>query len=69
MVRARSCRAGLERENARPQCEYDRYSVLHDNDHLFAAKYKLCLPSEDELREEIENQKLIFRLQHGNGAK
>lgn len=46
-----------------------RYSVLHDNDHLFAAKYKLCLPSEDELREEIENQKLIFRLQHGNGAK
>ena len=41
-----------------------RYSVLHDNDHLFAAKYKLCLPSEDELRAEIENQKLIFASQH-----
>ncbi len=44
-----------------------RYSVLHDNEHLFAAKYKLCLPSEEELRAEIENQKLIFASQHGTG--
>lgn len=42
-----------------------RYSVLHDNDHLFAAKYKLYLPSEEELRAEIENQKMMFELQHG----
>lgn len=43
-----------------------RYSVLHGNEQLFAAKYKLYLPSENELRNEIENQKLIFALQHGD---
>jgi predicted nuclease of restriction endonuclease-like (RecB) superfamily len=41
-----------------------RYSVLHGNEQLFATKYKLCLPDEDELRNEIERQKEIFRLQH-----
>ena len=40
-----------------------RYSILHDNDHLFAAKYKLYLPDEEELRNEIERQKEIYRLQ------
>lgn len=42
-----------------------RYSVLHGNEQLFAAEYKLFLPTEEQLRAEIENQKLIFRLQHG----
>lgn len=42
-----------------------RYSVLHGNEQLFAAEYKLCLPTEEELRNEIENQKLMFRLQRG----
>ena len=42
-----------------------KYSVLHDNKQLFATKYKLCLPSEEELRAEIENQKLMFKQQHG----
>ena len=46
-----------------------RYSVLHGNEQLFAAKYQLCLPSEDELRAEIENQKMIFALQHGDGGE
>ena len=41
-----------------------RYSVLHGNEQLFAAKYRLCLPSEDQLRAEIETQKEIFYLQH-----
>lgn len=41
-----------------------RYSVLHDSEQLYAAKYKLYLPSEEELRAEIEHQKLIYRLQH-----
>lgn len=40
-----------------------RYSVLHDNDHLFASKYMLYMPSEEELRREIERQKEIFYLQ------
>ena len=41
-----------------------RYSILKGNEQLFATKYKLCLPSEEELKKEIENQKLMFRLQH-----
>lgn len=43
-----------------------RYSVLHDNDRLFAAKYMLYMPTEQELRGEIERQKEFFRLQHGH---
>ena len=39
-----------------------RYSVLHENEQLFASKYKLYLPTEEELRAEIEMQKEIFRL-------
>jgi len=31
-----------------------RYSVLHENEQLFASKYRLVLPSEDELRAELE---------------
>jgi predicted nuclease of restriction endonuclease-like (RecB) superfamily len=34
-----------------------RYSVLHENEHLFASKYKLVLPSEDELRAELERER------------
>lgn len=30
---------------------------------MYAAKYKLYLPTKEELRAEIERQKLIFRLQ------
>ena len=41
-----------------------RYSVLHGNEQLFAAKYRLCLPTEEQLRSEIETQKEIFYLQH-----
>jgi predicted nuclease of restriction endonuclease-like (RecB) superfamily len=40
-----------------------RYSVLHGNEQLFASKYKLYLPTEEELRREIERQKEIFILQ------
>lgn len=46
-----------------------RYSVLHGNEQLFAAKYKLYLPTEEELRAEIENQKAMFELQHGNADR
>ena len=38
--------------------------VLHGNEQLFAAKYRLCLPTEEQLRAEIETQKGIFYLQH-----
>ena len=39
-----------------------RYSVLHGNEQLFATKYKLYLPTEEELRAEIETQKAMFYL-------
>lgn len=40
-----------------------RYSVLHDNDHLFASKYMTYMPTSEQLRAEIERQKAIFYLQ------
>ena len=40
-----------------------KYSILKGNEHLFASKYKLYLPSEEELRAEIESQKSIYELQ------
>ena len=41
-----------------------RYSVLHDNKNLFAAKYMPLMPTEEELRREIEQQKELYLLQH-----
>lgn len=29
-----------------------KYSVLNENDHLFASKYKFYIPSEEELKKE-----------------
>lgn len=43
-----------------------RCSILKDNDHLFATKYKTYLPTEEQLRTEIERQKQLFYLQHGS---
>ena len=34
-----------------------RYSVLHENEQLFASRYKLVLPSEEELRAELERER------------
>lgn len=41
-----------------------RYSVLKGNEQLYASKYKLYLPTEEELRREIERQKEIYQIQH-----
>ena len=46
-----------------------RYSVLHGNEQLFASKYKLYLPTEEELRAEIETQKAMFYLQQKENQK
>ncbi len=40
------------------------YSVLNNNDQLFAAKYLTYMPTQEELRREIEQQKEFFRLQN-----
>ena len=47
------------------ETDYDiaRYSVMHDNEQLFATKYKLYLPTEEELKREIEQQKFLYYLQ------
>ena len=40
------------------------YSVLNGNDQLYAAKYLTYMPTQEELRREIEQQKEFFRLQN-----
>lgn len=42
-----------------------RYSVMHDNERLFQAKYLTYLPTVEQLREEIELQKSVFQAQQG----
>lgn len=34
-----------------------KYSILNENDYLFASKYKLYIPSEEELKKEIERER------------
>ena len=40
------------------------YSVLNGNDQLYAAKYLTYMPTQEELRREIEQQKEFFKLQN-----
>ncbi|MFA5269270.1 MAG: PDDEXK nuclease domain-containing protein [Methanoregula sp.] len=46
-----------------------RYSALNDNSQLFASRYKLYLPSEQELIEEIEREKEIMRRQEKKSSR
>ena len=46
-----------------------RFSTLAENPQMYAAKYKLYMPSKEELSREIERQKEIFRLQHESSNK
>jgi hypothetical protein len=39
-----------------------RYSVLNDSAQLFASKYRLVLPTEDELRQEIERERAALEV-------
>ena len=40
-----------------------KYSILKENEQLFASRYRLYLPSEDELIAEIEREKLMIARQ------
>ncbi len=40
------------------------YSMLNSNDQLFAAKYLTYMPTQEELRREIEQQKEFFKMQN-----
>lgn len=42
-----------------------RYSILQNHEQLFASKYKLILPSEDELRRELERERQLLEEQKG----
>jgi len=44
-----------------------RYSVLHENAQLFASKYKLVLPTEEELRAELDRERALLA-QMGRGS-
>ena len=48
---------------AETSADMAKYSVLHGNNQLFATKYLTFLPTEEELRNEIEQQKHIYALQ------
>lgn len=43
-----------------------KYSVLNDNDSLFASKYKLYIPTEEELIKEIQLEKNLIENQLDN---
>lgn len=45
-----------------------QYSTLAKNDQMLAAKYKLYLPSKEELKEEIERQKLLFQMSQAKSS-
>lgn len=45
-----------------------RYSVLHESEHLFASKYRLVLPSEEELRRELDRDRKALE-EHGEVMK
>lgn len=42
--------------------------LLNDNKNIYMSKYLLCLPTQEELRREIEQQKALFALQQENGS-
>jgi predicted nuclease of restriction endonuclease-like (RecB) superfamily len=46
-----------------------KYSILNGSKQLFASKYLTYLPSEEELRSEIEFQKRLYLLQKNEKAK
>ena len=46
-----------------------RYSILNDSNQLFATKYKLYLPTELELKREIEKEKTMFYLKQKEKEK
>lgn len=46
-----------------------RYSVLHEGEQLFASKYRLILPSEEELRREIERERASVEEAHSGATR
>ena len=55
---------GGERDSPLPDSEKNeaiaRYSVLNDSKQLFASKYMLYLPTEEELQRELERERRLI---------
>ena len=45
-----------------------RYSVLNDRKQIFASKYMLCLPTEEQLRHEVEKERRLIEAASENGG-
>jgi hypothetical protein len=43
-----------------------RYSILHESQQIFASKYMLYLPTEDELRNELARERAHIQARQGN---
>jgi hypothetical protein len=43
-----------------------KYSVLNDKNNLFASKYLLYLPKEEELKQIIDQDRIRFELDQNN---
>jgi len=46
-----------------------RYSVLHESQQLFASRYRLTLPSEEELRRELRRERALLENQLAPGLQ
>lgn len=46
-----------------------KYSILNDSNQLFASKYKLYLPTNEELKREIEKEKTMYYLERKKKEK
>ena len=46
-----------------------RYSVLAEKENLFASKYKLYLPTEEELKNELERERALIEHQRSMNQK
>ncbi len=44
-----------------------RFSVLHGSEQLFASRYRLVLPSEDDLRRELDRERRHLAIQEQDG--
>jgi hypothetical protein len=45
-----------------------KYSILNDRNNLFASKYLLYLPKEEELKALVEQDRMRFELDNNNQA-
>lgn len=45
-----------------------RYTLLEDSKQIFASKYKLYLPTEEELKEELERERMVLEMEKKLGG-